>query len=242
VKIHTMPQGTPEWKAARKGKISASEIGEFIISDRTETAKKARRNLALKKLAERADAYIADTFQNAAMKHGHAMEATAREAYRRYRRYAPDQIEEVGFCESDCGYFGCSPDGLVNGDVQGLGGVEIKCPSGEKHFAYLFDGNVPRDYYHQVHMSMAVTGRRWWDFVSFCPTTSDTLIPLFVARECWNADTDAILRGLHEMASMVGEYEVHASCIIENTLTDFSDGAYLLTQGEQEEAETELVI
>ena len=50
MKIHTMPQGTEEWLAIRKGKISASEAGEFLITATTKATKGARQNLALKRL------------------------------------------------------------------------------------------------------------------------------------------------------------------------------------------------
>jgi hypothetical protein len=211
--IHTMPQGSQEWLDKRKGKISASEVGEFICTATTATAKKARHALACKKIAERAGAYIAPSFINDAMKRGTMLEASARQAYVDYRGYA--NVVEVGFLESDCGYYGSSPDVLVETDPEGLGGSEIKCPSGEKHFLYLLNDETPREYYHQVHMSMAVSGRKWWDFVSYCPSVCGTFIPLFVHREYWNSDTDAILVGLNEMADMVRRYERNVGLIVE---------------------------
>ncbi len=211
--IHTMPQGSQEWLDARKGKITASEVGEFICTATTATAKKARHALACKKIAERAGAYIAPTFVNDAMKRGTLLESAARQAYCNHKKI--NTIVEVGFLESNCGYFGASPDGLVENDPEGHGGCEIKCPSGEKHFLYLLDGEVPREYYHQVHMSMAVSGRKWWDFVSWCPSVTGTFIPIFVIREYWNSDTDALLTGLNEMADMVRKYERNVGVIIE---------------------------
>jgi hypothetical protein len=212
--VHTMPQGSQEWLDARKGKITASEAGEFIVTCTTATAKKARHSLACKKIAERSKAYIAPTFVNDAMKRGTLLEGSARQAYIDYRSY--DSIIEVGFLESNCGYYGASPDGLVEVDSEGPGGCEIKCPSGEKHFLYLLNDETPREYYHQVHMSMAISGRKWWDFVSWCPSEADTFIPIFVHREYWNSDTDAILTGLKEMADLVRSYERQVGAIIEN--------------------------
>lgn len=200
MKIHTMPQGAEEWLAIRKGKISASEAGEFLITATTKAAKGARQNLALKKIAERSGAHMTTTFANAAMKHGNEFEPVARRAY---EEHTGNVVEEVGFLESDCGYYGCSPDGLISHD----GGVEIKCPSGERHFRYLIEDVLPNEYYHQVHMSMAVTGRQWWDFVSYCPSITNTMIPIFVIRVERNADTEKLLNGITETIKEMQMYE-----------------------------------
>lgn len=72
-------------------------------------------------------------------------------------------IQSVGFCTTDDGRIGCSPDGLIGCD----GGIEIKCPQPAQHLRYLFDGGVPKDYLAQVHGSMLVTGRPWWMFMSY---------------------------------------------------------------------------
>ena len=72
-------------------------------------------------------------------------------------------VTEVGFCLSDCGRFGCSPDGLVGDE----GGIELKCPSLETHVKYLREGVLPAEYRCQVHGEILVTGREWFDFVSY---------------------------------------------------------------------------
>lgn len=74
------------------------------------------------------------------------------------------EVKRVGFCTTDDGRIGCSPDGLIGED----GGLEIKCPRPENHLKYLMQGGVPKDYLAQVHGSMLVTGRPWWIFMSYC--------------------------------------------------------------------------
>ena len=73
------------------------------------------------------------------------------------------KIQRVGFCVSDDGRYGCSPDGLIGED----GGIEIKSPQPGKHLQHLLGGIVPKEYVGQVQMSLFVTGRAWWKFVSY---------------------------------------------------------------------------
>ena len=58
---------------------------------------------------------------------------------------------------------GVSPDGLVGAD----GGLEIKCPAPSTHVKYLRDGKLPVAYKQQVMGCLWITGRSWWDFVSY---------------------------------------------------------------------------
>ena len=67
---------------------------------------------------------------------------------------------------------GCSPDGLVGED----GGIEGKCPNPATHPSYLeLVDTPPSEYRWQVQGSMLVTGRPWWDFVSYHPDFPDEL-------------------------------------------------------------------
>ena len=78
----------------------------------------------------------------------------------------------MGFCVIE-GVAGASPDGLVGDD----GLLEFKCPMAGKHLTYLFRDEVPKDYVLQVQGQLWVTGRKWCDFVSYCPG-----LPIFVKR------------------------------------------------------------
>lgn len=72
-------------------------------------------------------------------------------------------IDKVGFCTTEDGKIGCSPDGLLGDDS----GLEIKCPEPTAHVKYLLNGEVPDDYLAQVHGCMFVTGRPMWKFLSY---------------------------------------------------------------------------
>ncbi len=85
------------------------------------------------------------------------------EAFKKLFAFECDErLYDAGFCEHDDGRCGCSPDTLVGED----GGAEIKCPERTNHVRYLVEGILPKDYAAQVHMSLYVTGRKWWKFVS----------------------------------------------------------------------------
>jgi hypothetical protein len=85
-------------------------------------------------------------------------------------------VKQVGFCLSDCGRFGCSPDGLVGDD----GVLELKCPMLKTQSSYLRKAELPNDYRPQVHGHLLVTGRKWVDFMSYAPglpTFRVTVVP-----------------------------------------------------------------
>jgi hypothetical protein len=73
------------------------------------------------------------------------------------------KVRRVGFVTTDDMKVGCSPDGLIGED----GGIEVKCPQAHTHLQYLMEGRVPKEYLAQVHGCMFVTGRSWWNFISY---------------------------------------------------------------------------
>lgn len=94
------------------------------------------------------------------MEQGNILETYARPAFTLETGL---EVNQVAFIESDDGFTGCSPDGLVGEAV----GLEIKCPKLETHIRYLLDGVLPSDYVLQVQGSMFVTGFKQWYFCSF---------------------------------------------------------------------------
>ena len=96
---------------------------------------------------------------------------TEPEARRYYEMLMEAEVEHVGFCLSDCGRYGCSPDGLVKKDGVRVGALELKCPELKTHAGYLLSGDpsVPAEYRPQVHGHLVVTGLPWCDFLSYAP-------------------------------------------------------------------------
>lgn len=170
MRIHTdIVQGSPEWMNLRLGKITASEVGAFVLKATTKAAKNARYSLYDKKLAERSGAEMAEPYENYAMVRGKALEPEARRLFEYVNGVS---VQEVAFVEHDSGLFGASPDGyyVENGRTIGL---ELKCPLPETHVGYVMRReSLLEKYRHQVMWQMAITG---WDAValfSYCPRIS----------------------------------------------------------------------
>lgn len=167
-------QGSPEWLALRCGKVTASRVAEVVA--KTKSGYSASRATYMGQLiAERLTGVPTDTFTNAAMAHGTAMEPFARDAY---RAQTFDDVLEVGFIHHPrIEWSGASPDGLVGAD----GLVEIKAPNTSTHIETLLSQKIPERYVTQMYWQMATTGRAWCDYVSW-----DNRLPkhmqLFVKR------------------------------------------------------------
>lgn len=165
--ILTDEQGSPEWLASRLGRPSASMFSNLITTSGkpSSSAKKYIAEMVAERLTGRSKPF----YTNDHMERGNFLEPEAREAY----EFITDlEVVETGFILHDSEEFGCSPDGLVAND----GGLEIKCPSDGVHAGYLIDGKVPTKYYQQVQGCMWVTGRDWWDFMSYHPEMPHLLV------------------------------------------------------------------
>lgn len=168
-------QGTPEWKSARAGKVTASKISDVMAKIKTGEAA-SRRDYRAQIVAEILTGTPQDDiFINDAMRWGTEQEPFARAAYETNRGVLVDQVGLVLHPAIDRG--AASPDGLV--DPDGL--VEIKCPKTATHLSYLMAGEVPSQYQPQMLWQMACTGAQWCDFVSFDPRLPEDL-QLFVVR------------------------------------------------------------
>ena len=161
-------QRSDEWFAVRLGIPSASKF-DRIVTGKGDPSKQAQAYL-YELAAERISRHAENGFTSAAMERGIELEEEARLVY---AMLYESPVREVGFCLSDDGRYGCSPDGLVGEDGQ----VELKCPMGKTHVEYLMKGTLPTDYVQQVQGGLFVTGRDWCDFVSYYQG-----LPLFVLR------------------------------------------------------------
>jgi hypothetical protein len=105
----------------------------------------------------------AERFTNAAMQWGTDNEEGAKAAYSFMRDATVDPAGfDIHLAIPD---FGASPDGYIGND----GLLEIKCPNTATHIETLLGGGVDGKYITQMQVQMAVTGRKWCDFVSFDP-------------------------------------------------------------------------
>lgn len=168
-------QGSPEWKAMRLGKATASRVADIIAKTKT-GASASRANYAAELIAERLSGLPAEGYTNAAMAWGTEKEPDARAAY---EFLTNNEVEQVAFVpHPTIDMSGASPDGLV-GD---LGMVEFKCPNTATHIDTLLGLPIAGKYVTQMQWQMACRPeRRWCDYVSFDPRLPETM-RLFVRR------------------------------------------------------------
>lgn len=154
-------QGTQEWLNSRLGCPSGSGFSNLITATgKPSTSAEAYINqLIAEKLTER----TTEVKVNEWMQRGTELEPLARQYYELSTGL---EVQEVGFCKHDTMECGVSPDGLVGED----GGLEIKCPAPHTHVKYLRDDKLPVVYKQQVMGCLWITGREWWDFVSYHET------------------------------------------------------------------------
>jgi putative phage-type endonuclease len=192
-----MDQRTPEWFAARLGKVTASRISD-IISKTQSGYSASRANYMAMLICERLTGAAAESYSNAAMQHGTDTEPMALSAYEAAQGVL---VQAEGFVtHPSIEQSGASPDALV-GD-SGL--LEIKCPNTATHLDTLLGKKMPTKHRPQVQWQMACTGRHWCDFLSYDPRLPERL-QMFVVREVYDP---VYVAGLEtEVVKFLGEME-----------------------------------
>lgn len=157
-------QGSDEWKALRKGKMTASNAQAIG------NVGKGLDTYILDLMADSLSSGEFENYTNAHMERGNDLEASARSIY---ELETGQTVEQVGFVDYN-DFVGCSPDGLIGED----GGIEIKCQADKKHFRLILNGEkeIDSSYVWQVQMNLLVTGRQWWDFVGYNPNFEKSLV------------------------------------------------------------------
>lgn len=148
-----MEQRSPEWFAARKGRLTGSMVGAALGLAPYQSEDDCFRALV------RSMHGMPDEFEgNIATEYGNNNEDNARRAY---EMETGNTVEPAPFV-SHAEWFGASPDGFIGDD----GLLEIKCPFGKrKDEKPVFDSLEDQPhYYAQVQVQLFVTGRDWCDF------------------------------------------------------------------------------
>lgn len=183
LKIINCEQGTPEWKAARVGRITASRVKDILAKGKGGAESASRVDLRMQIACEILTGEPQeDAFFSKEMQWGIDQEPYARAAY---------QIDNDGITVDQVGMVihpkddrcAASPDGMVNWDgvnaPEGL--AEIKCPKTKTHVGYIQAGVVPSEYEPQMMWQLGCTGAQWNDFVSFDPRLPEHL-QLYICR------------------------------------------------------------
>lgn len=171
-------QGTDEWLNIRAGKVTGSRAADVLTKIKTGEAA-ARRDYKIQILTERLTGKpIVDTFVSAEMQWGTEQEPNMRAAY---EVITGRIVRESGFIYLRDMPVGCSVDGFIDNDNEGLGFIEGKCPKSSTHIGYLMGGDVPSKYMPQITHNMFVTGADFCEFVSYDPRLPENL-QLFIKR------------------------------------------------------------
>ena len=156
-------QRTPEWFAARAGRLTGSVAGDILGKLRSGGEPAARRDLRVQLAVETLTGTPMEQtgFTSAAMQRGIDAEPIARGAY---EARTGNIVRTTGFVIREDLAVGCSLDG----DIRGFEGIlEIKCPKSATHCGYLKEQRLPPDYLAQVTHNLWVSGAQWCDFVSW---------------------------------------------------------------------------
>lgn len=153
MKIIDVEQGTPAWHKLRLGIPTASEFGRIITPAKGEYAKGAETYIN-ELVSESLGEYR--TFQGTPdTERGIRLEVEAVRWLKLRHGYA---TRGVGFCLSDCGRYGASPDRLLEDGSP----LEVKCPLLKTLIGWRTEweetGSLPVEHRAQCHGEMFVTG------------------------------------------------------------------------------------
>ncbi len=229
IKYHTEPDGSPliqgsdEWKAARVGLLTASEM-RLVVSpppkvetrvkkngepykqrEQTPAENEACRTHLYELLGQRITGHVEERYIGDEMLRGKYDEIEARILYDKH--YAP--VQEVGFITNDKWGFtlGYSPDGLVG--VDGL--VEFK--SRRQKFQVqtivenVMEGTIPPEFIMQIQTGLLVCDdREWCDFGTYSGGMHMATIRVFPMPSIQESILDAAYAFEKRLAEKMDEY------------------------------------
>jgi hypothetical protein len=183
MKVLHMPQGSIEWFEARRGRPSASQFKRFITAEKGEFSQNKAKNgpseaclgYIAELIAELGDpnrSLVPDKFVSKAMLNGIAMEPEARSWF---ELQTGCDVQQVGVCLTDDGRFAASPDFMCDPDGTG----ELKCPEPATHVFWTLQGILPPEHKVQVHSQLWVTGRKYAEFMSYCPPFPPFMVKVY---------------------------------------------------------------
>lgn len=169
-------QGTQEWHAARCGVITASKFRDATEKTAKGLPTAKRRLYSAQVAVERISKEpCGEVFNSWQMKRGQEIEPDARMAYEGATK---NMATESGVVLTDDRLFGYSTDGFVGQD----GMIEIKSLVGAEIVIEMWDKEDMSEYMHQMQGGMWITGRKWCDFVMYCPQLASVGKSLFLRR------------------------------------------------------------
>lgn len=177
-------QGSPEWKQARAGKVTASRAKD--ATDFLKSGKPSQKQcsyaaqVAVERIAGRP---IDQQFETWQMREGRAQEPLACSAY---ESRTGSLVEPVGAIATDDDVFLYSPDGLIDDD--GLLEIKTLC-SAERIVSVVGEGDIS-EFIDQCMFGLWLTGRQWIDLCIWSPALEPIGLDMVIHRI--TRDEDAI--------------------------------------------------
>lgn len=200
-------QGSAEWFEARAGIPTASEFSTVLAKGKEGGASIMRAKYLRQLAGEILTGEPApEGYSNGHMERGKLMEDDARQLY---SLITDEEPQRVGFIKN--GRAGASPDSLLGA----IGGLEIKTAIPAVQIDRLQRGTLPPEHRAQVQGCLWITGRQWWDFVSFWPRLPPLIIrverdeeyiaQLAKAVDAFNEELDAIVQSIRTYQNFKGQ-------------------------------------
>lgn len=171
-KIYNCEQKSQEWFEARKLKITSSNAEKIMKSRGLGVG---GETYCMEIVATAIQEYFEETYVSKAMQQGIDREPIAAEIYEQEKMVEAKKVGFIAYYNDNPdtlqlnGFLGVSPDRLIGKD----GGLEIKCPEPNQHTANLSEEVCSKKYYDQIQMCLFVTGRKWWDLITYNPDFKD---------------------------------------------------------------------
>ncbi|MEK9726451.1 MAG: YqaJ viral recombinase family protein, partial [Rhodospirillaceae bacterium] len=160
VKTVCAKQGSADWYRARLGIPTSSNFHRILTPKTLELSSQAKE-YQYQLLSEWLTGVPhGSESASAFMQRGTQLEPEAAAWYAYDRGVG---LEEIGCVLRDDEMVACSPDRLVGED----GGLEIKAPAASTHVRYMVEGLT--GYTSQVQGALWLTGRSYWDLLSYHP-------------------------------------------------------------------------
>jgi predicted phage-related endonuclease len=159
--IITADQRSPEWFAARLGRLTGSRAKDMLATIKTGEAA-ARRDYRTQLVVERLTGELQeDVFVNKEMQRGIDKEP---DAFAAFEALTGHLVRRTGFVQYSGLWAGCSLDGDID-DMTEI--VELKCPKSATHLRYLRSTSIPGEHYAQLMHNLWITGAKKAHFFSF---------------------------------------------------------------------------
>lgn len=169
MKVIDCSQNSPEWFAARLGRVTASNM-DMIISPTGKESTQADKYMN-RLIAEIITGQNEESFKgNAHTERGKEYEQESVDYYAFLNDCEP---QPIGFCTTDDGFIGCSPDRLIGAD----GILEIKTGLGHIFIESALNEKLEQEHRPQTQTALHVMPeRKWVDTMLYHPRMKKQII------------------------------------------------------------------